>query len=337
MEGGCGGVYPLAMSKSAREGQVERCAELAEALRRRLKERIVGAEEVIELVLTALFAGGHGLLEGVPGIGKTLLVRTLAEALDATFSRIQFTPDLMPADVTGTMVLYEGAEGSREFRFRPGPVFTNVLLADEVNRATPKTQAAMLEAMEERQVTVDGRARPLPDPFFVLATQNPLEMEGTYPLPEAQLDRFLYKVVVPVPSQEDLVEILDLSVRPAGEAKAPVTSAAEVAGLIALAREVILTKEVRALIARIVLATHPDQEHAPESVRRYVRHGASPRGALALALGLKAKALMAGRPHAERKDLPALLKPALRHRIGLNFEGEAEGLTPDQILNDILT
>jgi MoxR-like ATPase len=318
------------------ETQVQRCAELAEALRQRIGQRIVGARETIDTVLTGLFAGGHGLLEGVPGIGKTLLVRTLADAIQATFSRIQFTPDLMPADVTGTMVLVEGEGGRREFRFRHGPIFANVLLADEVNRATPKTQAAMLEAMEERQVTSDGQSRPLPTPFFVLATQNPLEMEGTYPLPEAQLDRFLFKVLVPVPSREELVEIVDLASRPPPERGAPVTTASEIGSLIALVRDVVLTADVRAVIARLVLATHPDGKEAPDSVRRYVRHGASPRGALAIALGLKARALMAGRPHAERSEIPALFLPALRHRLGLNFEAEAEGVTPDQILGDVL-
>ena len=316
--------------------RVERCAEVSAALRRRLAERIVGADDVIDLVLTALVAGGHGLLEGVPGIGKTRLVRALADAIHAKFMRIQFTPDLMPADVTGTMVLYEGTEGGRDFRFREGPVFSNVLLADEINRATPKTQAAMLEAMEERQVTSDGVSRPLPDPFFVLATQNPLEMEGTYPLPEAQLDRFLYKIMVTTPSHEELVEIIDLSSKKETAAKEAVTTSEEIASFIELTRDVVLTKEIRGVIARLILATHPDRKDAPESVRRYIRHGASPRAALAIALGLKAKALMAGRPHAERSDIPALLKPALRHRIALNFEGEAEGLTTDQVLDDVV-
>jgi len=318
------------------EAELQQGAEAAAALRARIAERMVGNDEVIDLVLTALYAGGHALLEGVPGIGKTMLVRTLAEAIDASFARIQFTPDLMPADVTGTMVLYQGKEGEREFRFRQGPVFSSVLLADEVNRATPKTQAAMLEAMEERQVTADGVSRPLPEPFFVLATQNPLEMEGTYPLPEAQLDRFLFKILVPSPSHADLAEIVDRSTAATPAPAPPVTSSGNIARAIRLVRDVVVTSEVRDLVARLVRATHPDGENAPESVRRYVRHGASPRGALALALGLKATALVQGRAHAERKDLTALLKPALRHRIGLNFEGEAEGLTTDRVLDDVL-
>jgi len=320
----------------ALEAKLERGHAVADVLRHRLRERIVGNEAVIELTLTALFAGGHGLLEGVPGIGKTRLVRSLAEALDARFSRIQFTPDLMPADVTGTMMLYESPERGREFRFREGPVFAHVLLADEINRATPKTQAAMLEAMEERQVTVDGKSRPLPSPFFTLATQNPLEMEGTYPLPEAQLDRFLFKILVTTPTRDELADIIDLAARTEGAAGEPVTHAAEIEGLIALVREVVLTEDVRRKIAQLVLATHPDQEGAPDSVRRYVRHGASPRAALAVALGLKARALMQGRAHVERNDLPELFRPALRHRIALNFEGEAEGLTPDHVLDDVL-
>ena len=327
----------MATDSQQLEARVRHCAETAEALRNRLGERIVGNREVLDLVLTGLFAGGHALLEGVPGIGKTMLVRTLAEAIDASFSRIQFTPDLMPADVTGTMVLFEGPDGVREFRFREGPVFANVLLADEINRATPKTQSAMLEAMEERQVTTDGKPRLLPKPFFVLATQNPLEMEGTYPLPEAQLDRFLYKILVGTPSREDLVEIIDLAARPpAAASKAPVTSADEVASFVALARDVVLTREVRDLIARIVLATHRDNELAPEPVRRYVRHGASPRAALSIAMGIKARALIEGRAHAERSDIPKLVKPALRHRISLNFEGEAEGLDTDAVLDAVI-
>ena len=316
--------------------RVARCAETAEAIRTRRGERILGHAEVIDLVLTSLFAGGHALLEGVPGTGKTRLVRSLAEALDAQFSRIQFTPDLMPADVSGTMMLFEDPKGGREFRFREGPVFTNILLADEINRATPKTQSAMLEAMEERQVTVDGTSRPLPAPFYTLATQNPLEMEGTYPLPEAQLDRFLFKIMVSTPSQQELADIIHLAARPEEPSKGPVTSAKDIRELIALVRDVVLTEDMRQKIAQLVLATHPDREGAPDIVKRYVRNGASPRAALAVALGLKATALMAGRAHAERSDIKKLFKPALRHRIALNFEGDAEGLTPDAVLDEIL-
>jgi MoxR-like ATPase len=315
--------------------KLARSKEMTAALRRRLAERIVGHGEAVDLVLTALLAGGHALLEGVPGIGKTLLVRTLSEALDATFHRIQFTPDLMPADVTGTTILHESPGGAREFRFRPGPIFANVVLADEINRATPKTQSAMLEAMEERQVTSGGETRPLPKPFLVLATQNPIEMEGTYPLPEAQLDRFLYKIDVGMPSQDELAEIVDRSTRAAPPKSPPLTSAAEVASLAELARGVVVTSEIRSLVARLVLATQPGNREAPESVRRFVRYGASPRGALAIALGIQARAVMAGRAHAERNDIPPLLKPSLRHRIALNFEGEAEGLTTDRILDDV--
>jgi len=320
----------------ALEAKVARCSEVAKAIADRLGERILGNEDVIDLVITALFAGGHALLEGVPGIGKTRLVRSLAEAFDAQFSRIQFTPDLMPADVSGTMMLYEDAKTGREFRFREGPVFCNILLADEINRATPKTQSAMLEAMEERQVTVDGQSRPLPAPFFTLATQNPLEMEGTYPLPEAQLDRFVFKIMVSTPTQQALADIIHLAARPETEAKGPVTTADEMRDLIALVRDVVLTDDLRQKIAQLVLATHPHDKNAPDSVTRYVRHGASPRAALAIALGLKARALMQGRAHAERDDIKLLFKPALRHRIALNFEGEAEGLTPDKVLDDVL-
>jgi MoxR-like ATPase len=296
---------------------------------------VVGHDEVVEQVLVAVFAGGHCLLEGVPGIGKTLLVRTVAAALDLPFSRIQFTPDLMPADVTGTDLLVE-ENGQTTFAFRAGPIFGNVVLADEVNRATPKTQSALLQAMEEREVTVSRRTHQLPRPFFVLATQNPIEMEGTYPLPEAQLDRFLLKVLVPTPALADLLRIVDLTT---GAAKPTVKAVADGPTVIAmqdLAREVVLAPHLREFAGRLVLATHPTTAEAPALVKKVVRYGASPRAAQGLVLGAKVRALAHGRGNVAEEDLRKLAPAVLRHRILLNFEGEADGVTTDQVVADVL-
>ncbi len=297
---------------------------------------IVGHRRTIRETLLALFAGGHALLEGVPGIGKTLLVRTLARSLDLTFSRIQFTPDLMPADVIGTQILDESEEGRRRFRFEPGPIFGNIVLADEVNRATPKTQSALLEAMEERSVTVAGETRRLDEPFFVLATQNPIEMEGTYPLPEAQLDRFLFKIHVAAEGVEQLLGVID---RTTGERVAevsPVGGAEQVLAMRKVARQVVLPDHLKRFIARLVMATHPADRSAPEEVKRYVRYGASPRGAQALTLAAKVLALTRDRVHVAEEDIRDVAFPALRHRLVLSFEGEAEGLSGDDILETVL-
>ncbi len=297
---------------------------------------IVGQHEVVRHVLVCLLAGGHALLEGVPGLGKTMLVRTLARVLDLQFARIQFTPDLMPADIVGTDILEEKEDGRRAFRFQPGPVFTNLLLADEINRATPKTQSALLEAMQERTVTVANRSYPLDPPFMVLATQNPIEMEGTYPLPEAQLDRFLFKINVTYPSAAELVEILERTTGGTEPEVKVVADGASVLAMAALARDVPAASPVTAYAARLVRATHPTADEAPESVRRYVRYGASPRAAQALILGGKVTALLEGRLNVSLDDVRAVAPAALRHRVLLNFEALAEGVGPDEVVAEVM-
>ncbi len=320
------------------------------AVREQIGRAVVGHAEVVEGVLIALFAGGHVLLEGVPGIGKTLLVRTLARALDLSFSRIQFTPDLMPADVTGTTVVVESeAEGgsrTRDFVFRPGPVFAQILLADEINRATPKTQSALLEAMQERSVTVAGTTHTLPDPFFVLATQNPIEQEGTYPLPEAQLDRFFFKLLVGSSTRADLAEILDRTATGRTTEVQRVLEAGAITAHQRLVRRVAIAPHVRDYAVRLVLATHPPTEayraeqarerFATPMVEKYVRLGASPRAAQALELGGKVAALLDGRAAVSIDDIRRVAPAALRHRIILNFEAEAEGVSTDAIVRNVL-
>jgi MoxR-like ATPase len=297
---------------------------------------IVGHEEVIHQTLSCMLSGGHALLEGVPGIGKTLLVRTIGEATDLTFSRIQFTPDLMPADITGTSVVVTDESGGKSFRFQQGPVFANLVLADEVNRATPKTQSALLEAMQERTVSIARTTHRLPSPFFVLATQNPLEMEGTYPLPEAQLDRFMFKITVPSPAADELVAIMDLTT---GQGAAQARKVADGPGIEAMrstVRQVAAATHVKRYIARLVVATHPTPPGAPEVTRKFVRYGASPRAAQAMLLGAKVLALRDGRANVAFDDIRQTAAPALRHRLILSFEGQAEGVDPDRIVEELL-
>ena len=305
-------------------------------LRAELAKAIVGQEEAVELSIVALLCGGHVLFEGVPGIGKTLLARSLARCLGVEFSRIQFTPDLMPADVVGTAVVSRKGGEDFELRFERGPVFTNVLLADEINRASPKTQSALLEAMQEGAVTSRGTTHPLPRPFMVLATQNPIEMEGTYPLPEAQVDRFFFKILVGQPDAAELVRILALTVGAPNALPAPVLSRDEVLALQAAVREVVAPPFLLEAAARMVLATQPGRSDSGEKVRRYLRYGAGPRGAQALVLAAKATALARGRFHAGMEDLSRVALPALRHRLAINYEGLGEGLTTDSILAEVI-
>jgi MoxR-like ATPase len=301
-----------------------------------IRRVIVGQERVVTEILVCLLAGGHALLEGAPGLGKTLLVRTLARSLRLTFSRIQFTPDLMPADVTGTNVIVEDADGRKRFEFQRGPIFGNVVLADEINRATPKTQSALLEAMQERAVTVAGERHPIEPPFFVLATQNPIEMEGTYPLPEAQLDRFLFKVLIESPDEATLVKIVEATTGPAAPEPRPVLDGARLLSILDFARRVPVAEPLVRYAARLVRATQPESGEPAQAARKYLRYGAGVRGAQALVLAAKVHALLAGRVHVAFEDLRAVAKPALRHRLILNFEGEAEGVRADAIVEAVL-
>jgi len=306
-------------------------------LRAEIQQVMVGQGEIIDGVLICVLAGGHGLLEGVPGLGKTMLIRTLAAALDLQFSRIQFTPDLMPSDITGTNILVEHESGQKEFRFQPGPIFANIILADEINRATPKTQSAMLEAMQEHTVTVAGVMRSLPEPFFVLATQNPIEQEGTYPLPEAQLDRFQLKLLVGPPSLDELHAIVDRTTTTASAEVHPVLDGERLLAMRRFVREVPIARHVQEFAMKVVVATHPGGEFTTPLVNRFVRFGASPRGAQNIVLAAKVRALLDGRYHVAFDDVAAVARPALRHRLLLNFEGEAEGIATDRIIDEITT
>ncbi len=311
------------------------CADI-ERLKQEIGKVIVGQDDIVQGVISCLLANGHGLLEGVPGLGKTMLVRTLARCMDLSFSRVQFTPDLMPADILGTLMIVEDAEGARQRELQRGPIFANVVLADEVNRAIPKTQSAMLEAMQEQSVTVAKTTYPLEAPFMVLATQNPIEMEGTYPLPEAQLDRFLYKLTVTFPGREELHTIMDRTTSDEQPEAQAVITRERILELRRLVRQVPVARAVQDYAIRLVQATHPDQQGSPELSRKYVRYGSSPRGAQGLLLGAKILALLDSRFAASCADIRQVAAPALRHRVILNFEGEAEGVTTDHVVAEIL-
>jgi MoxR-like ATPase len=307
------------------------------AVQAEIAKAIVGHTEIVDGVLTCLFVGGHCLLEGVPGLGKTALIRSLSEALHLKFNRIQFTPDLMPADVIGTTIISEDEHGRRAFKFIEGPIFSQIVLADEINRATPKTQSAMLEAMQEKQVTAGGEVRKLDEPFFVMATQNPLEQEGTYPLPEAQLDRFFYKLIVQYSDRNELKAILDRTTTGYQANIQAVIDGAKIIEHQKLIRRVVIAPHVQDYAIRCVLATHPQGQFATPMVNQFLRVGASPRAAQAITLAAKVRALLDGRFHVSFQDIKEVAVPAMRHRVILNFEGEAEGITTDMVLEKIVT
>ena len=318
------------------EKKIDKFRETYDALREEIGKIIVGQTAIVDGTLNALFANGHVLLEGVPGLGKTLLVRTLSQVLDLSFNRIQFTPDLMPADVLGTNMVHETDDGRRAFEFQHGPIFSHLVLADEINRATPKTQSAMLEAMQERSVTIGGKIRKLDLPFFVLATQNPIDQEGTYPLPEAQLDRFFYKLLVGYPSADELSEVVTRTTEGGSVDVKLVVDGTSLIELQQLVQQVPVASHVKDYAVRLVLATHPNSETALDITNQFLRFGSSPRGAQTLLLGAKVRALTEGRFNVSFDDIAAFALPALRHRLIVNFEAEAEGVTSDLVLGKIL-
>lgn len=319
------------------EENIARFRDVYDSLQSEIGKVIVGQEAIVDGTLNALFANGHVLLEGVPGLGKTLLVRTLSQVFDLSFNRVQFTPDLMPADVLGTNMVHETDEGKRVFEFQHGPIFAHLVLADEINRATPKTQSAMLEAMQERSVTAGGEIRKLDTPFFVLATQNPIDQEGTYPLPEAQLDRFFYKLVVGYPTAEELAEVVTRTTEGNSSEVSKVVDGNTLKELQQLVQQVPVASHVKDYAVRLVLATHPATDTALDITNQFLRFGSSPRGAQTLLLGAKVRALTEGRFNVSFDDISAVAKPALRHRLIVNFEAEAEGITSDHVLEKILT
>ncbi len=321
------------------EQRIDRARSSFAGLKSEMARVIVGHDELIEQVFIALVCGGHCLLEGVPGLGKTLMVRSLGEILSLSFSRVQFTPDLMPADITGTNLLTDDPSGRKVFEFQRGPVFAHIVLADEINRATPKTQSALLEAMQEQSVTVGGKAHRLESPFMVLATQNPLEMEGTYPLPEAQVDRFFFKLLLGYPSREELSRIADLTTTTAPGALREVLDGPGILEIRQWVREVPLAETVKDYAVRLILATHPGREAGDDSAelaRRFVLYGSSPRGLQSLILAAKARALLSGRPNVSFEDMRSVLAPSLRHRLILNLEADAEGINSERILAEVV-
>jgi MoxR-like ATPase len=318
------------------EEQIAQFRQTFSALRTEIGKVLVGQDAIVDSTLIALFGGGHVLLEGVPGLGKTLLVRTLGEVLDLSFNRIQFTPDLMPADILGTNLVMEAPGGRREFQFQRGPIFAHLVLADEINRATPKTQSAMLEAMQEKQVTAGGEIRKLAEPFFVMATQNPIDQEGTYPLPEAQLDRFFFKLIVGYPTHAELSEVMTRTTTGAKVATSKVLDRDRLSELMKLVREVPVASHVQDYAVRLVLATHPKTKTAVAIANQYLRFGSSPRGAQTLLLAGKVRALANGRFNVSFEDIQAVAHATLRHRLILNFEAEAEGITTDHVIDQVL-